>query len=554
MDADTSPFHAGERAAQQRAGAGDVASWAAGFIRDHLPEQHREFHRALPFVVMAGSDLAGRTWVTLIEGPDGFLRSPSPQRLSLATAPEASDPLAGRLAAGGNVGVLGIDLATRRRNRFNGRITATANGYVIEVHQSFGNCPQYITERTLTRASATGTEAEASTRRRPSPLDSTLDSTLNSALNSAQIRWIESADTLFIGSGYHDRAKARHNGYDASHRGGAPGFVTVENEHQLVIPDYAGNQFFNTLGNLVLDPRVALVFVDFSSGGLLHLSGRASIDWDPLDHHDAQARRLIRVDIEQVLERPHALSLRWARQGSGRRPLRVVRKVRESRDITSFYLGSVDDLPLAPFSAGQHLPIELQIPGQSGCTSRSYSLSGNPAERDGYRLSVKREAHGLMSRHLHDQIQPGALMYAGQPAGDLRLPPGEAPLVLISAGVGLTPMVAMLHVVATQTRPTWYLHGARNGQHHALRDEVTALIEAHKHLHQRLFYSQPQAHERQGRDFDVKGRITTQAILENTPAPDAHFVICGPTALVSTLSEGLMAHGVCESRIQFETF
>ncbi|MEM8700231.1 MAG: pyridoxamine 5'-phosphate oxidase family protein, partial [Pseudomonadota bacterium] len=150
------PFHSGELEAQARAGVGDVANWAGGFIRDYLPEQHRQFHTSQPFLVVAGGDADGRTWITLVDGPEGFATSPDPRRISLATELEASDPLAGSFRDGADVGVLGIELATRRRNRFSGRVASGPDGYTIDVRQSFGNCPQYIHERAWIRAPRTG--------------------------------------------------------------------------------------------------------------------------------------------------------------------------------------------------------------------------------------------------------------------------------------------------------------------------------------------------------------------------------------------------------------
>ncbi|MBY5982719.1 pyridoxamine 5'-phosphate oxidase family protein [Halomonas sp. DP5Y7-2] len=534
----TTPFHQGEREAQHRAGVGDVASWAGGFIRDFLPDQHRDFHTALPFLVMAGSDLNGRTWVTVLEGADGFLHSPTPYQLSLRTEPEPSDPLAERLFSGGDVGVLGIDLASRRRNRFNGRISRSSDGYVIDVQQSFGNCPQYIQQRTLSRTQA---DAPGTLKR-------------FSQLTRDHIHWIERADTMFMGSGHHDHSEARHNGFDASHRGGAPGFVKVESEQELVIPDYAGNNFFNTIGNLLKDPRVGLVFVDFNQGSLLHISGTARIDWSPGASSDPQARRFIHVTIERILERRHVLSLRWQRDLQHTRDLTIKRKVRESKDVTSFYLAPVDQHPLLPATAGQHLNVDMQVPGQLGTTSRSYSLSGDPADSQHYRLSIKREAYGLVSRYLHDVIGEGAIIKAGRPSGDFVLPDKETPVALISAGIGLTPMVAMLHAAARQGRPAWYLHGARRGNQHPLRQEVNELVARHAHLHQRIFYSQPAPEDRLGHDFHVAGRLSATAVLETAGHPETHYLVCGPSAFVANLTDDLISYGVPAARLHSESF
>lgn len=536
---ENNPFHSGELEAQARAGVGDVAKWAGGFIRDYLPEQHRLFHTSQPFLVVSGGDGDGRTWITLVDGPEGFAASPDPRRITLATELEVSDPLAGSFRDGADVGVLGIELATRRRNRFSGRVTAGADGYTIDVRQTFGNCPQYIHERAWTRVPRT--EAVVPAR--------------SASLSDAQIARITSADTLFIGSGHQGADGAASNGFDASHRGGAPGFVQVVDGTHLRIPDYSGNNFFNTIGNILSNPRIGLLFVDFETGGLLHLTGRATIDWDPKDAHDQDAWRYIDVKIDAVLDRPGAVGLRWTKQDHLSRPLRLVERVEETPTVTSFYLEPADGRPLEPFAPGQYLPVEIRIQGHSAPLKRSYSLSGSPADTTRYRLSIKREDLGLVSRTLHEHLQVGGLIAARQPSGDFVIPCDDCPLVLVSAGVGLTPMLSMLHASAhKQNRPVWYVHGTRNGRDHALREEVDRLVAANDHLRKNVYYSQPDDADLPGRDYDGKGRVTAERLLALDAGPEARYMLCGPTAFLSDVRNGLEAAGVPADHIHFETF
>lgn len=530
------PFHAGEIEAQTRAGKHDVPEWAAGFIRPFMPDQHRTFFEQLPFLVLAGADADGLPWVTVLDGPDGFVTSPDPTTLTVSASPDDQDPLAEAFAQGTDVGMIGIELATRRRNRMNGRLRRTGAGFVIDVRQSFGNCPQYIHERNWQRVPA-GIPMRASRTKR---------------LNDAQIARIQAADTLFVSTGRHDGTDHASNGFDASHRGGAPGFVQVVDATHLRIPDYAGNNFFNTIGNLLENPRIGLVFIDFETGGLLHLSGRATIDWSPGKDDDPNALRMVNVEIDVVLDRPAALSLRWT-ANDDLRELIVTHKVKESADITSFHLGAADGSPLPPFVAGQHLPVELDIPGQAEMTRRSYSLSGAPGA-DHYRLSIKRETHGLASRHLHDAVQVGDRIGARAPSGDFVVPDDAAPLVLVSAGVGLTPMVAALHAASQTARPVWFVHGARDGAHHALRDEVTQAIASHPNAHRRILYSQPRPDDTMGTDFDATGRISAQTLLDLRAGTEAHYMLCGPAPFLSDLRQGLEAAGVPGAQIHFETF
>jgi hypothetical protein len=536
----TSPFHPGERAVQEKLGVREVEDWARQFVRPVLPEQHRAFHTALPFLVAAARDASGRPWATLLTGPEGFVASPDPRTLTIDARPGPGDALERALAPGSDLGLLGIELATRRRNRVNGRLGAGGEALVFHVDQSFGNCPQYIRERAWKRV-----EGE------PAGLPRRSD-----ALDSAQIAWIGAADTFFVASGHRGEGESPTFGMDASHRGGEPGFVRVEGDRRLSFPDYAGNNHFNTIGNLMLDPRVGLTFVDFATGSLLQLSGRAEVTWDGPDlARFPGARRLVHVDIEAVVELPRALPLRWVDAPSGVRALRVVDKVRESADVTSFVLTARDGGALPPFEAGQHLPVELEVPGQRGPVRRTYSLSNAPGSNH-YRISVKREPHGLASRHLHDRLEVGGVLAARAPAGDFVLACARCPVVLVSAGVGVTPMLAMLHALAQSEReqPVWWVHGARDGAHHALAGEVRRLTEAHPEVRTRVAYSRPGPEDAPGRDYDVAGRVDADLVADFVGAADAHYYLCGPAAFMATVQAGLEERGVPADRIHTESF
>ncbi|GAB5480650.1 MAG: hypothetical protein Pars92KO_04070 [Parasphingorhabdus sp.] len=532
-------FHAGELAAQKRAGAGDMASLVAGFIRDYMPQQHRDFHSSLPFLVISAADEEGRPWVTFLEGAEGFVTSPDERTLALATEISPADPLASAINGGTDIGMLGIELATRRRNRLSGFIHPDGKGLAIDIRQTFGNCPQYIREREWHRVT-----------------DNTHgDPIIGDRLSQGQIAQIQSADTMFIGTGQQANAGEASSGYDASHRGGERGFVQIVDELHLRIPDYAGNNFFNTIGNLIENPRLGLLFIDFESGSMLHITGTAVIDWEPENALDPAARRMIDVTIDAVVERPSALALRWQSQTVGTRSLVVAEKTVESADITSLHLYPADRLPRDNFEAGQHLPVEMNIPGTPHRVRRSYSLSGSPTD-DFYRLSIKRESHGLASRHVHDTLEVGDIVEAGRPSGDFVIPCAACPLVLISAGVGITPMLSMLHAVAADQsdRPVWFVHGARDSDHHALRNEVDKLIDAHQNLRKVIHYSQPLKSDNKGIDFDLPGRIMPEGLIGLGAGPDAHYMLCGPAAFLAKIQSGLEEGGVPGDQIHFETF
>ena len=253
-----SPFHHGEQAVQERLGVRDIEDWARKVVRDHLPEQHRAFHTAQPFLVAAARDVQGRPWVTLLDGPDGFVTSPDAGHLVIRSRPSPGDALEEAFSAGADVGILGIELATRRRNRVNGRVAENGGDAItFRVDQAFGNCPQYIREREWRRVDETPPA----------------NPTRGTALTPDQQAWIETADTFFIASGFRGDGDSPAFGMDASHRGGERGFVRTADGTRLQFPDYAGNNHYNTIGNLVVDPRAGFLFIDFATGSLLQLTG-----------------------------------------------------------------------------------------------------------------------------------------------------------------------------------------------------------------------------------------------------------------------------------------
>ena len=291
-----SPFHAGEQAIQTRAGVRDrMELRGRAAIRDIMPEQHRAFFAALPFVVVGLADQNGHPWATTLSGPPGFMNSKDEHLLTIKAWPDSDDPLHSCLRDGVPVGGLGIELSTRRRNRINGRIEdcIIGEGFSIRVQQSFGNCPKYIQARNARPQLRAGHVPE---------------SRMASHLGDNDVGLIAEADTFFIASrsAQLDRSDSSQ-GLDVSHRGGRPGFVRVVSQTELCFPDFSGNLLFNTLGNLEVDARAGLLFIDFQTGRMLHVIGRARICWDvPETARSAGIERLIFLDIQFVLSREHA--------------------------------------------------------------------------------------------------------------------------------------------------------------------------------------------------------------------------------------------------------
>ena len=558
-----SPWHAGEKQLQEKVGVGErMEVLGQKVIRDYMPDQHREFYHQLPFMIAGTVDGSGQPWATLIEGEEGFVTSSDPRQLSFDLAAMALDPLdpaSSGLGAGDAIGLLGIELHTRRRNRINGQIRqASAQRLEIAVEHSYGNCPQYIQLRQYRRVPERGGERVDSTE-----------------LDSRTCALIEGADTFFVAS-YVEHDDDRRS-VDVSHRGGRAGFVRVEG-NRLTIPDYAGNLFFNTLGNLSVNPRAGLLFVDFTSGDVLQLAGRAEIILDsPLIKAFEGAERLWTFDVEQVVLRPAATSLRWAfeeyaptslmtgtwaetdarlrerEQRNQWQRWRVQSVQQESADIRSLVLAP--EQGVAPrFAAGQHLPIRITtVTGET--LLRTYSLSSAPSDNQ-LRISVK--AQGVVSRHLHEQVQVGDVLDVRPPLGSFTLnSDSNRPLVLIGAGVGVTPLLSMLReqVALGQGRRIHFFQGARTLADLPFQAELRELVQRAGGLlkiHRAL--STPEADALPGRDYEQQGRIELAQIKAVLSFDDYDFYLCGPAAFTQAIYDGLRDLNVADARIHAEAF
>lgn len=303
---EASPFHAGELWVQERAGLRERAELLGNMFRPAMPDQHRQFFAELPFVFVGSVDDAGQPWASMLIGEPGFIGSPDPTMLVVHARPFKGDPLAQSMREGARLGLLGIQLETRRRNRANGHVSEVGtSGFALEIDQSFGNCPKYIH------------------RRHAEPLAATPAGALeieSARLSDAVVACIQSADTCFIASvsaGAGDpRANDPREGVDISHRGGARGFVEVRRSEAattLCMPDYAGNNAFNTLGNLARYPRAGLLFPDFERGDLLQLACETEIIWEgpELARFEA-AKRVVRFSVKRGLRLPSAMPFRWS--------------------------------------------------------------------------------------------------------------------------------------------------------------------------------------------------------------------------------------------------
>lgn len=794
-----SPFHRGEKEIHSRLGIEEnVEELGRRTIRTYMPEEHQAFFSLLPLLIVGTVDTRCRPWASALAGEPGFVRAAGSHALNVTARPIYGDPVGETLVDGADIGVLGLEFQSRRRNRVNGKVShKSPDGFQIQVAQSFGNCPQYIQARQPASAGGIGSIGEQRRVHR------------GEVLNKDQAAFVARADTLFIASQFLEDAADWSHGVDVSHRGGKPGFVLVAHETLLLIPDYAGNNMFNTLGNIALNPKCGLLFIDFDTGDTLQLTGEAQILWgtahtqrfpgakrvlaftveesvhieralpftwdfqsyspvfdkfeavdtggetvaqlpamklksvnvsmpkdivhngktvttgifkEPVERRvmlrtlnlegDGQAdlwghggafravyvysfenyaywaRELARTDftigqfgenftvegmlendihvgdifrvggalvevsqprvpcyklaikmgiegfqnrfmasgrmgfyfrvleegevgagdaIELVKRAPRALTVRevndllyfdkenlkgtnealnipalshgWKGSFEERlaksevsaetkdryRACGVARIEPESETITSFTLVPEDGAALPRFLPGQFLTFELNIPGQPKPVLSTYSLSDAP-NADSYRVSIKREpvpvsrpdlTSGISSRYFHDQVGIGSILRVGAPRGKFHLDPdSERAVVLLSAGVGLTPMISMMNAIVQSgtRRPVWFIHGARNGREHAMGAHVRRMAEVNETVHAHIRYSQPDAGDIEGRDYDSPGRVDITLLKQVLPFDDYDFYLCGPTPFMKSLYCGLLSLDVSEQRIHYEFF
>ena len=240
---------------------------------------------------------------------------------------------------------------------------------------------------------------------------------------------------------------------------------------------------------------------------------------------------------------------------SGFRSLRVARIDRESVSVLSLSFEATDGSPLPAALPGQFLVVKLRPQPDKPSILRNYSMSGRPGASM-YRVSVKREANGIGSAYLHDRVHPNDILEVSAPRGGFVLQPGDEPVVLLSAGIGATPVLAMLHALASEnsSREVWWMYGARNGLDHPFAQESRQLLKQLPHSHTYIVYSRPGAEDRLGEDYDGPGHFTISLIDQLKTPRTAQFYLCGPSSFLSTFTAGLKNWGVHWSRIHTEIF
>jgi predicted pyridoxine 5'-phosphate oxidase superfamily flavin-nucleotide-binding protein len=263
-------YHNGERHIQQLVGEEKIAARNGKIIFDKIVKGAFNFIENQQFLIISSRDENGQIWNSILMGNNGFLKIIDERNIQIHLAALQSDKgdiLFKNLASNDEIGLLFIELATRRRFRVNGKAVLDGESLSIEVIEAYPNCPKYIQKRSLRHLEKNNTKAQYQK---------------GTTLEQAELDWIRQADTFFVGSA------SANGGMDTSHRGGAVGFVEILTDGQLKIPDYVGNSMYNTLGNFVENPNAGLLFIDFTTGATLQLSGKAALVFGQQSEEDLQ--------------------------------------------------------------------------------------------------------------------------------------------------------------------------------------------------------------------------------------------------------------------------
>jgi hypothetical protein len=536
-------YHEGEIAIQRQNGVENAARMTAAAIQDHIPHGAMSFIAQQSMAVIGSLDTQGRVWASLVLGQPGFLQAINDQSLQLQRSKccaATGDPLWGNLDANRQLGILLIELSTRRRLRINGQLGAGNKEAVhIQVAQAYANCPKYIQRRQL-RLVPISDSAPPST-----------EILKGQALGDRQQTWISEADTFFVASAHPE------HGVDASHRGGHPGFVKLLSSQRLRIPDFVGNNMFNTLGNFTSYPHAGLVFVDFKRGRILQLSGKPEILTRQVDEQNEtggtarywefeiecwrESDLPIHINEDFIDYSPYLPKTRNTAFTDSNQSLKlnVTRTWMETPRVRCIELTAIDGFELPPFTAGAHL--KINIINKWGISElRHYSLLSDPACRDHYLFGVLAEPNGRGgSLFLHEKVQLGDTLETVLPENKFSLSTNAKHSILIAGGIGITPLLSMMHSL-NGSNSSYELHyTAKHKSDLAFKQEIKQLAGIHAH-----FYT---SRDNTGPSLDIKCVI-------NKPAPGTHIYVCGPYRLIQAVRTYAKAQDCSSEQIHFESF
>ncbi|WP_256927990.1 FAD-binding oxidoreductase [Caballeronia sordidicola] len=483
------------------------------------------------------------------------------------------DPLNDAMFPGAEIALLGVQLHTRRRNRIVGTVGALMpDGFSMNIRQTLGICPQYIQGR------------EISFDRDPlAPVPRPVHHA--SRLDAVSRAIIAKADTYFIASVAPHEGDNMVTGADVTHRGGRPGFVRIDDDSTLTAPEFVGNFIFNTLGNWQMDNHAGLMFIDFDSGDMLYIAAHAEVIWEgPEIRAFTGAQRLFRYHIDELIRVEASLPGRFTapdyspllkrtghwdevaktleaeRLRTVWRPFKVIETIDESASIRSFMLEPADDSGLVTYQAGQYLRIRLQPEGWAEPVTRAYTLSDVSNGRT-YRISVKREGNDGVSDWLHEHVAMGDTIETLAPRGSFVFDETAGrSVVLLSAGVGITPMIAMLNSQLVNDgrtllhKPIHFIHAAIDSERRAFASHLARKEALHTNLNLHIVFSRPSADDVLGKTHHSVGRIDRALLQKLLPLDDYEFYLCGPPTFMQSIYDVLLSLGARDTRIHLESF
>jgi len=541
-------YHEGELATQCRANETEIAQRNGGVVSKTIPAGALPFIEQQPMAVIGSMNPNGHIWASILFGQPGFIHTLDDHTLEIDLSQPRSasdDPLWSNLIENADVGLIIIELDSRRRLRINGQARrVSAKRLIIDIERAYPNCPKYI-QRRQWKIATIEEQLESSTN---SPINPPI-STKGTILNETQKKLIANADTFFVTSGH------PNHGLDASHRGGHPGFVQLINDQLLLIPDFSGNSMFNTLGNFTSYPFAGLVFVDFKHNCLLQLTGGTEVLWDIEDPQEEtggtqrywqfnilawQEYSLpFHLDWELFDYSPHIPKQRHRIPDNNTLLLRVERIQRETKRIKSFRLRAVDGGILPEFTPGAHLLVKVKLPDGS-IADRHYSLLSDCRNNEIYEIAVLMEPDGRGgSNYMHQQINEGDVLECQVPKNNFPQVESVKHNILIAGGIGITPIFSMLQELVSEQQSFELHYSARTNSALALRDRIEKIAGGNVH-----FYS---SHEPQGQCMNLES-------LLSPPKPNVHVYVCGPHQMISAVREISKALGWTPAQIHFESF
>jgi ferredoxin-NADP reductase/predicted pyridoxine 5'-phosphate oxidase superfamily flavin-nucleotide-binding protein len=534
-------FHPGELTVQALANEADIAQRNSTVVSKHIIKGALSFIGQQSMTVVSSTDENNQIWTSVLFGEPGFITAQDDQHIlidSKKIIQQPNDPLWKNIENNSQVGLVIIELSTRRRLRVNGNICLLSNGqYEVTVAQTYPNCPKYIQRRQPNLSTG------VLTYNAPTPK-------FGSELTLEQLTLITGSDSFFVGSGVTDH----HN--DASYRGGDPGFVSIVNNRQLLIPDYKGNSMFNTLGNFESNEHAGLVFIDFESNKLLQLTGTAKVLWDQVDESNATGgtKRYWHFNVTSWQETALPPALNWTFfEYSPHNPKPLVSEelslvvsdiTNKSDRIKSFKLTAKDGGILPAFEPGSHLPIEIEL-STKNTVLRHYSITSSSHDNRFYEIAVQQEKRGGGgSNYMHEQLRLGQTIKGKSPVNAFSLSSPGKHHILIAGGIGITPILSMLRHLS-QKNESYELHySVKTDNDLAFKAEIVELAGNQVHF----YYTKGNS---------VEGTLPTRLdihslIQESNKA--SHVYICGPIKMIETVKEAADEKNWQPSHVHYESF